>query len=337
MKTAPVAVELWRGDAVESRHRVHLVACTAEGAVRLLVGDGDLPVYPRSAIKPIQAVPWVARDGLRRFGLSSKELALACASHAGEDRHVDLVRAWLRRLGLDPGHLVCAPHPPLSQRAAQRLVREGREPSRLHNNCSGKHAGMLTWTRLLDLPPSGHAQADHPVQRGILELLIRLAGEQPAGRAAVDGCGVPTWPFRLRALALLAARFACGVGLSREERAAAVQILRACRSHPELVGGEGRTTTRLLRALPEGVVKEGAEGVCLGFFPEAGVGFALKVEDGAARAVEVAAAAVLAHLGLLRDRSAALAFLRREVFNQAGIRVGVLRPARGWPSCGSAA
>jgi len=337
VRTAPVAVELWRGDVVESRHRVHLMACTAEGAVRLVVGDADLPVYPRSAIKPIQALPWVAQGGLHRFGLSLEELALACASHAGEERHVRLVRAWLARLGLDPSHLVCAPHPPLSQKAAQRLAREGREPSRLHNNCSGKHAGMLTWTRLLDLPPSGYAQVHHPVQEGILALLVRLAGEDPVAQAAVDGCGVPTWPFRLRALALLAARFACGVGLSRAERAARVQILRACRRHPELVGGEGRATTRLLRALPAGVVKEGAEGVYLGFFPEAGVGLALKVEDGAARAAEVAVAAALAHLGLWRDQRAALAFLQREVFNHAGIRVGVLRPARGWPSGASAA
>lgn len=330
----PVAVEVRRGGRVESRHRVSLIVARPDGSTVLAVGDSDRPVYPRSAIKPFQALPLVESGAAAAFGLGPRELALACASHSGEEEHVAAVAAWLRRLGLAAHDLACGPHPPLSAEAARRLWARGEEPSRLHNNCSGKHAGMLTLARHLGVPTAGYERPDHPVQQRIRTVLGELTDgrvEEPPG---VDGCAAPNWPASLHVWAVAAARFASGAGLPPQYAAAAAELISACRAQPWFVAGTGRACTRLIAALADGMVKAGAEGVYLGFFPQARLGLALKVEDGAARASEVALAVTLETLGLLdglAKRQLADLF-EQPIWNTRGARVGEIVPVAGFPA-----
>lgn len=318
---------------MESRHRVRF--CLADDAGKLLLAEGDIdePVYPRSAIKPLQALPLVASGAAEAFALEEADLALACASHNGEPMHTERVRRWLERLGLGPEALACGSHPPLHAETAAALIRAGIAPSPLHNNCSGKHAGMLTLARFLDAPIAGYLAPEHPVQRAILAVLRELAGGAVREPPAIDGCGVPTWPIPLSALATAAARFASGAGLDAVQAEAAARILAACRAHPPMIAGTGRACSRILPHLARGLVKTGAEGVYLAFLPEIGAGLALKVEDGASRASAVALVALLDRLGLLDDeapRRLADLFVT-PLCNHAGTRVGEIRPAAGWP------
>ncbi len=329
----PVAVELRRGGRVESRHRASLAVVRA-GRLVLAVGDVATPVYPRSAIKPLQALPFVAGGAAAAFGLGEEELALACASHAGEPCHTERLARWLDRLGLDVRALACGTHPPLAVEVARALERQGLAPTPLHHNCSGKHLAMLTDARHRGEPIAGYHQPDHPVQRRIEDLLERLTGGAVTRPPALDGCSVPTWAIPLAALAEAAWRFGAGVGLAPHERAAAARLLAAGRRHPVLLSGHGRPDARINAALADGLVKIGAEGVYLGVFPGAELGLALKVEDGGCgRAAPVALLAVLDQLGLLpaeaRPKLADLATV--PLSNHAGRRVGELRAAAGWP------
>ncbi len=309
--------------------------CLASDTGELLLAEGDVeePVFPRSAIKPLQALPLVESGAAEAFALEEADIALACASHNGEPMHTERVRRWLERLGLGPEALACGSHPPLHAETAAALIRTGIDPSPLHNNCSGKHAGMLTLARFLDAPIAGYLAPDHPVQRAILAALQELTGGAVGEPPAIDGCGVPTWPVPLRALAAAAARFATSAGLDAERAGAAARILAACRAHPLMIAGTGRACSRIIPHLARGLVKTGAEGVYLAFLPEIEAGLALKVEDGATRAAVVALVALLDRLGVL-DAAA-----RRQIadlfvtplFNHAGTRVGEIRPAAGWP------
>lgn len=329
----PVAVEVRRGGRVESRHRVSLVVARPDGSHVLAAGRIDEPVYPRSAIKPLQALPLVETGAADAFGLSNRELALACGSHSGEAGHVATVAAWLERLGLDETDLACGPHPPLSPEAARQLSARGGQPTPLHNNCSGKHAGMLTLALHLGVPTAGYERPEHPVQQRIRALLVELTDPSIEDPPASDGCTVPTWPAPLTAWATAAARFASGEGLTPRRAQAALRLIAACRAEPWYVAGTGRACSRLIAALADGIVKTGAEGVFLGFFPQARLGLALKVEDGATRASEVALVAVLRTLGLLD--AAALRdledLIERPVLDTRGRRVGEIMPAPGFP------
>lgn len=329
----PVAVEVRRGGRVESRHRASLVVAGPDGSTVLAVGRTDEPVYPRSAIKPFQALPLVESGAADAFGLGPRELALACASHSGEEDHVAAVAAWLERLGLAEGDLACGPHPPLSADAARSLVARGEEPTRLHNNCSGKHAGMLTLALHLGVPTTGYERPDHPVQQRIRAVLAELTDGAVEDPPAVDGCAAPNWPAPLRAWAVAAARFATGEGLAPGRAEAARRLIAACRAEPRFVAGSGRACTRVIGALADGMVKTGAEGVFLGWFPQARLGLALKVEDGATRASEVALVATLDRLGLLdaKGRRQLADLLEHPVTNTRGEPVGEIVPAPGFP------
>lgn len=329
----PVGVEVRRGGRIESRHRISLAVARPDGSALLEVGPTAEPVYPRSAVKPFQALPLVASGAADRFGLGPRELALACASHSGEEAHVAAVAAWLRRLGLGADDLACGPHPPLSVEASRRLFARGEEPTRLHNNCSGKHTAMLTVAVHLGLSVHGYERPDHPVQRRIREVLGRLAESAVLDPPGTDGCGVPSWPAPLRAWAVAAARFATGEGLAAGEAEAARKLIAACRAEPYFVAGTGRACTRVIAALADGMVKTGAEGVFLGFFPRAGLGLALKAEDGGTRASETALLAALGALGLLGARAEhdLADLLERPVTNTRGERVGEIVPAPGFP------
>jgi L-asparaginase II len=282
-------------------------------------------------VKVIQALPLVESGAADRFGLEAESLALACASHGGEPRHVAVAERTLRAAGRDAGCLECGSHWPSHAEATRALAATGSQPSALHNNCSGKHAGFVCLACGLDADPRGYVQPEHLVQREVKAALEAVTSHVlPQGSHGIDGCSIPTYAIPLRALALGFARIGTGHGLPPARAAAAHRLRQAVAAHPFLVAGTGRFDTAVMEALSERVfVKVGAEGVFCAALPELGMGIALKCGDGATRAAEVAIAALLRHL-LPRDEAAerVLAPLEHPVLrNWNGIEVGSLRPA----------
>jgi L-asparaginase II len=336
MNQAQVAIEVRRGGRVESRHRAHVCVADATGKVVHALGDVDEPVYPRSAVKPFQALLFVESGAADAFGLGDAELALACASHGGEPMHVERVLRWLARLGLDPSSLACGGHLPSHAPSAAALLAASRMPGREHDNCSGKHTAMLTVARHLGLPPAGYADPRGPIQTRILAAIAETAGLDAAPPAGMDGCSLPTWALPLRSLATAAARLAEPDRMAPARCDALERISRAMRSFPELVAGTGRCCTGVMRALPGVTVKTGAEGVYMAALHGPGLGLALKVEDGAGRASEAALLACLDALGEVPAAAApALAeWARPAIRSRAGELVGDIAPAAGWPELG---
>jgi L-asparaginase II len=328
----PVLVEVLRGSLVESRHRGAVAVVDADGAVVLTLGDVAAPVYPRSAIKALQALVLVESGAADRFGFGNEELALACASHGGEPAHVAGVERMLRQAGLDVSALACGAHWPLHQPSARALARAGETASALHNNCSGKHAGFLCAACAMAADPRHYVEPTHPVQREVKAALEALGGATiPDERRAIDGCSVPTWALPLRDLARAFARFATGRGLPPQRAAAARCLRAACAAKPWFVAGSGRFCTEIMGHFGERVlVKTGAEGVFCGAFPDLGYGIAIKCDDGQGRAAEVVMAALIARL--LRsddaDRLFLARFVRPELRNWHGTPVGGLRPTQ---------
>jgi L-asparaginase II len=326
----PVLVEVLRGALVESRHRGAVAVVDADGETVLALGDVGRPVYPRSAVKPLQALPLLESGAADRYGFGDRELALACASHGGEPGHVATVERMLTAAGLEASALACGAHWPLHQPSARALARAGGTASALHNNCSGKHAGFLCAACALTADTRGYEAADHPVQRAVKAALEDLTGAAiPDERRAIDGCAVPTWALPLAGLARAFARFGTGRGLAAGRAAAAARLRRACAAKPWFVAGSGRFCTELMEHFGERVfVKTGAEGVFCGALPEQGLGIAVKCDDGQGRAAEVAIAAVIAGLLPLRDRDGDFLarFVRPQLRNWNGTVVGGLRP-----------
>jgi L-asparaginase II len=330
----PVLVEVTRGSSVESRHRGAAMVADARGAVVAVWGDPGLLVFPRSAIKPLQALPLIETGAAERFQVTDAEIALACASHGGEPIHVAGVARWLARIGLSPADLECGAHPPTDPDSAAALIHSNTAPSALHNNCSGKHTGMLATARHLGEPTAGYSRPDHPVQQRVKRLLTELGGvDLAAAPHGIDGCGIPVIAMPAVALARAMARLADPNGLSDERRAAAVRVLAAMAAHPYLVGGRGRFDTEILEAARGTVAaKGGAEGVQVAILPKLGLGIAVKIEDGNGRAAPVALAAILKHLDAVPKAALATldAWLAKPVVNAAGRVVGAIRPARDW-------
>jgi len=329
----PVAVEVCRGGRVESRHRIALAVVDAQGVSRLAVGDPAMRIFPRSAFKPIQAIPLVESGAADAFRLDAAKLALACASHGGEPGHVETVTAWLDRLGLGVDDLACGAHLPSHAPTAAAMQRAGEHPTRAHNNCSGKHAGMLATAVHLAEPTAGYEVPGHPVQERVRAVLEAMAGETLPAPPGIDGCGIPAWTVSLKGLAGMAARFADPADLAPERRASVHRLAAAMRAEPWFVAGTGRLCTALMQAAPSVLAKTGAEGVFWAALPELGLGVALKVEDGAARAAEPALLAVLRALDAIDDRAlGTLAeFAAPVLHNHAGDEVGVIRVVQGWP------
>jgi len=325
----PVLVEVMRGGLVESRHRGALAVVDADGRAVMTLGDIESPVFPRSAVKALQALPLVESGAAE--GFSGEELAVACASHSGEPGHIAAVRRMLARVGLDGAALRCGAHAPVNRTAAAALVRSGTEPSALHNNCSGKHAGFLCLSCRLKADIGGYCDPDHPVQREVKATIEAVSGVQLSNeRRAIDGCSVPTWALPLGNLALAFARFGTGQGLAPERAKAAAALRKACTAHPWHVAGTDRFCTEAMRLFgARAFVKTGAEGVYCAAFPDAGLGVALKCDDGATRAAEVATAAVIARFVAMSAAEAAAfeRFLRPTLRNWNGVEVGAMRPA----------
>ncbi len=332
----PLWVEVTRGDRIESRHRVSVAVVDTAGGVAFRAGDPTAAVFPRSAIKPIQALALVESGAAEAHGCSDAEIALACASHAGEAEHVNTVTAWLERIGCGKQDLECNSHLPYNWDATVELLRAGHEPSQLHNNCSGKHSGFLTLARHQNWQTKGYIDYAHPVQQRVLGLLESMYGlDLSAAPWGVDGCGIPTIAIPLANVALAMARLGVPDDQPDRRQAACAHVRRAMSAHPRLISGSGRFCTRVIQATAgRALVKTGAEGVYVASFPQLGLGAALKAEDGAGRASEAAMAYLLTRLHVLsEDDSAALAdLLETPVVNRAGRTVGRIRTTEGHAS-----
>jgi L-asparaginase II len=324
----PILVHVTRGDLIESIHRGAIAIADASGALTHVLGNVERPVYPRSSLKPIQALPLVESGAADAFGLSEEEIALACASHSGEPMHTTRVAAWLKRIGCSETDLACGPHPVRYEPVWRDMVCSGEQPTRIHNNCSGKHTGFLTLARHLGAPIAGYEGHDHPVQVAVARSLADLAGVDEAMPWGVDGCAAPNFALPLSGFARALAKLANPRGLTQTRADAARRIVKAMAAHPELVSGSGRACAVLMRAGKGRVaVKTGAEGVFAAIIPEAGLGIALKIDDGATRASETVIAALLEKLGLLHGDADALALARAPVTNTRDATVGERRPA----------
>jgi L-asparaginase II len=327
----PFLVEVTRGTLVESRHRGSVSVVDAEGATVLSIGDVDRRVFPRSAVKALQAMPLVESGIADKYGLTDEEIALACASHSGEPEHVAAAQSMLAKAGQDAGCLECGVHWPMGEAANRTLAAKGGSPSALHNNCSGKHAGFICLACGHGQNPKGYVLADHPVQRSVREALEDITGAcHSVDKSGIDGCSIPTYAVRLPSLAFGFARFGSGIGLPGEGKAAAARIRRAVARHPFMVAGTGRFDTRLMELLGErAFVKVGAEGVYCGSFPELGYGVALKADDGNARAAEaMMAGLVLRFLPLSPEERQGVEALAQPVLkNWNGIELGQIRVA----------
>jgi len=321
----PVIAEVTRGGIVESRHRGAYAVVDRGGHVVDAEGGIAAAVYPRSAIKAFQCLPVVESGAADRFRFSDEEIALCCSSHNGEAEHVRVARSMLAKAGNAESLYECGAHWPSFEEARFNLVRHGEPCAAVHNNCSGKHAGMLALSRQLGADPRGYTAPDHPVQRLIAERIGALCdvdlADQPMG---IDGCSVPTWAIPLKNLALGFARF------TDPDNAAARRIIAAARAHPFMVAGTGDFDTLVMQALPRLFIKTGAEGVYCACIPHAGLGIALKIDDGASRASEVAIASVLSGLDVWtpEERSALEGFRHHDLANWRKIEVGEVRGLR---------
>jgi L-asparaginase II len=325
----PVLVEVLRGGLVESRHAGAVAVVDADGDRVLALGEVERPVFPRSAIKALQALPLVETGAADQYGFGPEELALACASHSGEPGHVATATHMLMLAGLDQTALKCGAHWPIHQPSAQALAREGGTAGPLHNNCSGKHAGFLCVACAIAADRAHYVEPANPVQRLVkstIEDLTEATLSQDV--CATDGCSVPTWAMPLANLARGFARFGTGTGLAPGRARAGARLRAACAAHPWHVAGTGRFCTAIMTRFGARVfVKTGAEGVYCAALPEQGLGIAVKCDDGAGRAAEVAMAALLARfLPLDSDLAALEPFVRPILRNWNGIAVGTMRP-----------
>ncbi len=335
----PVLVEALRGHIVESAHRGALAVVDPDGTCVLALGDIDRPVFPRSAVKVLQALPLVASGAADALGLDDEALALACASHNGEPAHIATAARMLAAAGLDAGVLECGAHWPYREAFQREMAARGETPSALHNNCSGKHAGFVCLgchmaglaggvdTRAF---VKGYVDAGHAVMREVTNALQSATGWDLSKTArGIDGCSIPTFAVPLRHLALAFARVATGQGLSSDRARAAQRLRRAVAHAPFMVGGTDRFDTRVMQRLGARVFcKVGAEGVYCAALPDRGLGVAIKIDDGNnARAAEVVMAALIEAFVALDNAESvfmrALSELRLKNWN--GIEVGALR------------
>ncbi|BAL97125.1 asparaginase [Rubrivivax gelatinosus] len=335
MTANPTLVEALRGSAVESTHRGAWAVVDADGDVVASAGDIDRPIFPRSAVKLLQALPLVESGAAERYGLNDEQLAIACASHNGEPRHVAVAASMLAAAGVDDAALECGAHWPYRDVVQREMAAAGRTPTALHNNCSGKHAGFVCLGCVLagDADKraflSGYVKPEHPVMREVGDAIEATTGwrlaDTPRG---TDGCSIPTYAIPLRHLALAFARAGSGIGLREGRARAAKRLMAAVTAEPFMVAGSGRFDTRIIERLGERVFcKVGAEGVFCAAFPKAGLGVALKMDDGASRACEVVMAALIERFVRLdeAERGFVHAFADQPLVNWNGLDVGRLR------------
>lgn len=318
-----------RGDATDSVHYGSVAVVDRDGRLIFAAGDPRHLITTRSALKPLQALPLVASGGVEHFGFSSAQVALLCASHSGEPRHVDGVADMLARAGCTPDQLQCGVHPPLYYTAREELPPSGVKFSVLQHNCSGKHAGMLAWCRHCGAPVETYLAFDHPLQQAIRQAVAHLTGVAERDLiAGIDGCSAPNYAVPLDRLAYAFARLAAGRDDARYGAAPTV-LATAMTAHPEMVSGEHRNDLALMRAgRGDWVTKVGAEGVQAVGIRSRGWGVALKVADGNARGLHPATIAALDQLGLLdpEQRLELAAWRAPEIRNYRGLVTGRVEP-----------
>lgn len=319
-------VEVLRGDVVESVHRVHVAVAHAEQGLIASAGNPAHASFVRSAIKMFQALPFVEAGGVERFQLTGEELALCTASHGGEPFHVAAARSILAKARVTDAALACGPHLPMHEKTAADLVAAGQVPGRIHNNCSGKHAGMLAHCVQQRWVTNGYHRPTHPMQQRVISTLARWmrinADDMSQG---IDGCGLPTFAIALDAVAEGCAKFSAAAA---DGDAAPSTIFNAMVNHPEFVAGTDRLDTVLMRVAGKRLfAKVGAEGFYCAGIPSLRIGVALKVEDGAKRAAEPALLAVLRHIDAIgADELGRLSkYATPEILNTRNEVVGYLR------------
>lgn len=330
--SAPVAmVELWRGGLLESTHLGHAVICDETGAIVESWGDPEAVIFPRSSCKMLQALPLLESGAAAAAGLTDRQVALACASHEGAALHVTAVADWLAALGLGESDLRCGAHEPFDRAERNRLIQSDSRPCQLHNNCSGKHAGFVTLNRHIK-GGADYVEIDHQVQKAVRAATEETCGETAAGWG-IDGCSAPNFATSLHGLARAMARFAAARDTGDARQRAMHRLAHAMASHPEMVAGEGRACTELMRAMGGRVaIKTGAEAVFVAILPELKRGVALKIADGTTRAAEAAIAALLVRLGALDPaHPAAVKRLSPVQRNWRGLVTGEIRTAAHFP------
>lgn len=328
-KPIPMA-ELWRGGFLESVHSGHAVVCDEKGEIVDAWGDPGAVIFPRSSCKMVQALPLIESGAADAYGLRTDQLALSCASHNGAAIHTERVARWLGDLDLTDADLRCGPQTPSDPDARTSLIKADESPCQWHNNCSGKHSGFLTLNRHLR-GDADYIEPAHPVQLAVKAAFEDVTGENSPG-FGIDGCSAPNFATTVHGLARAMAGFASARETSVRGRAQR-RLIEAMTAYPELVAGEGRACTELMRAMGGQVaIKTGAEAVFVAILPQKKLGVALKISDGATRASECAIAALLAHLGVLDPaHPAARARSHAPMPNRRGIVAASMRPAQGFP------
>jgi L-asparaginase II len=319
MTTAnPIIAEILRGQMVESCHRGAFAVCDSAGKMVASMGDVAATFFPRSAIKAFQALPLLQSGAADRFGLTPEEIALCCSSHDGEPEHVRVARSILAKAGNTEAE--CGAHWPSNSDAMRALVKAGEPARPIHNNCSGKHGGMLAFARHMGFAVKDYVRADHPVQLEIAKAYGTLCGVDLAtAPMGIDGCSVPTWALPL---SNVATGFAKLIAMPEGQR-----IIAAVRDNPFMVAGSARFDSKLMTAVPRLFIKVGAEGVFCGCIPHAGLGFALKCDDGAFRGAEVAVAEMLTKLDVWSpaENDAISGFATRPLKNWRKLETGLER------------
>lgn len=328
MMTNPVPMtEVWRGPLLESLHLGHAVVCNAKGEIERSWGDPNAVIYPRSSAKMIQALPLITSGAAAKYGLTSEQLALACASHNGAEIHTSRVNKWLDQLTLSDNDFRCGPQLPDDIPARNALIKTDNSPCQVHNNCSGKHAGFLTLNQHLGAGPE-YIDIDHPVQQACRTAFEQVTDEASPGYG-IDGCSAPNFATTVKGLARAMAWFASAADRSDRDADAAQQLVAAMTAHPELVAGETRACTNLMRAMGGKVaIKTGAEAVFIAILPEQKLGVALKITDGATRASECAIASILVSLGVLDpEHPMTRKYRYAPLMNRRNVNCGEIRPA----------
>lgn len=326
MKGDVELIEVTRGDRVESVHRGHIAICDGSGQIVQSWGAPETIVFPRSSCKMVQAMPLIESGAADAFGLGSEHIALACASHIGAPYQTGPIRAWLTALDLTEHALCCGKQPPEDTETREALIRDGRSPGRIHNNCSGKHTGFLTLTRHLGAGPD-YIDPDHPVQKAALQVFEELTGEESPG-FGIDGCSAPNFTTSLHGLARAAASFATAHQRNDSRARAQTRILDAMMTHPHLVSGHGTSCTELMRlAGGRAAVKKGADGMYVAILPDRGLGVAIKMSDGSERGRDPVIATLLDRLGVLPTGAATEQWTSPSIRNWDGIETGQVRSA----------
>jgi len=336
----PVTVNVTRASIVESTHRGRIAVVDTTGTVKMRVGDIATPVYPRSSVKIMQALPLVETGAADAAGFTDDELSLACSSHGGEVRHTETAARMLQKIGLSIDDLECGAHWPTHDDSARALARANQEPSALHNNCSGKHVGMLALAQHIGAPTKGYTKPTHPVQQRILGCFEAMTGSDlSAAPMGIDGCSVPTWAQPLENIAFAFARIAdpgsAAANLSGDRAAALTRLRKAVAAHPFMIAGSDRYCTKIMAVLGErAFVKTGAEGVYCAALPEFGLGVCLKCDDGSTRGAEMMMTTVLNQIGVITDsdRHQLEEYLIVPLQNRRGLDVGCIEAADPFPA-----